>query len=366
MAMLWPILTSMCLEARAQSEGADVSKKIGTKDQPSAVPPGNLPDTITPLQIGDTIPEYLWHLPLQVVNHPVGKETITLNDYKGRIILFDFLSTRCSGCITSLPKLEATSTAFHNNVAIIPVTPEKREQVVTFVSENTHLSHTQLPFVVEDRILKQYFPHLYISHVVWIDTKGKVRAATHPNHVTVHTLQQLQSGATIDWPVKTENTSFFNAPLITLNAEASVLTNNVNRPLYYAAITGYTEGVGPYKATQQDSLKGIERISYRNRSILELYLVALDQLYRLKPYQIILEVDNPAAYDVAKADLTTLTLDQWHQRHAICYERTVPLGTPVSAQRTSMLADLNSLLNLNGRMEVRNGENCFVLSKIND
>jgi len=44
---------------------------------------------IKPLKIGDTIPEVLWNTPLHVVNHPEGKQTITLNDYKGKFIMFD-------------------------------------------------------------------------------------------------------------------------------------------------------------------------------------------------------------------------------------------------------------------------------------
>src|SRR5690606_33195356 len=46
---------------------------------------------IKPLQIGDTIPEALWSLPLQVINHPEGKDTITLNDYRDKkLIILDF------------------------------------------------------------------------------------------------------------------------------------------------------------------------------------------------------------------------------------------------------------------------------------
>src|SRR5690606_38373281 len=37
---------------------------------------------IKPLQVGDTIPEEVWNMPLQVVNHSTGKDTITLTDYR--------------------------------------------------------------------------------------------------------------------------------------------------------------------------------------------------------------------------------------------------------------------------------------------
>src|SRR5690606_24297636 len=60
---------------------------------------------VKPLQIGDTIPEELWHLPLQVVNHPDGKDTITQNDYRDKLIILDFWATWCAPCVKELPDL---------------------------------------------------------------------------------------------------------------------------------------------------------------------------------------------------------------------------------------------------------------------
>src|SRR5690606_33092116 len=53
-------------------------------------------DSIKPLKIGDSIPEALWNLPLQVVNHSEGKDTITLNDYRNsKLIVLEFWATYC-------------------------------------------------------------------------------------------------------------------------------------------------------------------------------------------------------------------------------------------------------------------------------
>ncbi|SKB62783.1 Thiol-disulfide isomerase or thioredoxin [Parapedobacter luteus] len=317
---------------------------------------------IKPLQIGDAIPEELWNTPLQVANHPEGKETITLEAYRGKTILLDFLSTGCSGCIKAIPKLEAIGLEFGDSVSILPVTPEKRDRVASFIPANSYVKGTRLPFVVEDRLLKQYFPHLYISHVVWIDAQGVVRATTGTNHVTASTVSEFQSGKALDWPVKTENTPFFNAPLVTLNAEANALPHNTNRPLYYTVITGYTEGIGPYVATEADSLMGIRRVSYRNRSILDLYYIAIGREF--PPTRIIWEVSDPARYAEWKADLTAITRSQWARRHALCYERTFPLGASLETIRKQMLADLDAHLNLHGRTEIRNNETYFILSEI--
>src|SRR5690606_11028376 len=119
---------------------------------------------IEPLQIGDTIPEWLWHLPLKAENQPEKNRVITLNDYRGKTILLDFLSTGCGGCIEALPELEKVGSAFNGEMAVIAVTPEKRQRVASFIPKNSHARGLRLPFVVEDKVLKQHFPHQYISH----------------------------------------------------------------------------------------------------------------------------------------------------------------------------------------------------------
>src|SRR5690606_33173060 len=87
---LLAVLTSMCLYAVKQAS-AQQAEPAATAD-------------IKPLQIGDTIPEWLWHLPLQVVNHPEGRDTITLDDYRGKLIILDFWATWCSACISAMPE----------------------------------------------------------------------------------------------------------------------------------------------------------------------------------------------------------------------------------------------------------------------
>src|SRR5690606_22197853 len=67
--------------------------------------------SITALNIGDQIPDALWNTPLQVINHPDGKDYITLNDYRDRkLIILDFWATWCGSCIKNFPKLDSLNT----------------------------------------------------------------------------------------------------------------------------------------------------------------------------------------------------------------------------------------------------------------
>src|SRR5690606_28821750 len=79
-------------------------------------------DSIKPLQIGDTIPEVLWHMPLQMVKAgQEGSTTITLNDYRGKLIILDFWATYCSPCVAAFPKMDSLRNGFSEDLAIIPI-----------------------------------------------------------------------------------------------------------------------------------------------------------------------------------------------------------------------------------------------------
>jgi len=166
----------MCLEARAQSEGTDVPKNFGTPDQPSTAMSGKLQETVTPLQIGDTIPEYLWHLPLQVVNHPEGKEAITLDDYRGKLIILDFWATYCNTCIKSLPTLDSMQHRLNSDIEIVLVNAEPTKDNIDKINVALARLHTSinLPIVFHDTVLYRHFQITGVPRYIWIDKHGAV------------------------------------------------------------------------------------------------------------------------------------------------------------------------------------------------
>ncbi|MBE8721915.1 hypothetical protein C4F40_14395 [Sphingobacterium sp. Ka21] len=333
----------------AQAQSAGERAVIGAED-------------IKPLQIGDTIPEALWNLPLQVVNHTDGKRRIKLADFKGKALLLDFMSTGCKACIEALPGMEKTISVYGNDVVLLPITNEGRDRMLRFKPDNDYLRNSELTYVVEDRVLRKAFPHSFISHVVWIDVQGVVRGFTRTNHMTESTLGDLLDGNTFGWPVKSETTSYFHQPIMQGNNKLEEMPNNTGQKFHYAAITGYIDGIGSYYPTSRDTLEGVERISLRNISLLDFGLIA-SGLGLFKRGNILNQdhtewkVANVHRYAYELYEGDELTKDQWYQRYAISYERTVPLGMRMEDKQRILMDDLKSFMEIS--CERRGGELLF-------
>src|SRR5690606_31843548 len=100
---------------------------------------------IKPLKIGDTIPEELWSLPMQVVNHPTGKDTITLNDYRDKkLIILDFWATWCGSCIASMPYMHELETEMTTQVKLLPVTFQDKKTIRDFLNKSVSPNITSI------------------------------------------------------------------------------------------------------------------------------------------------------------------------------------------------------------------------------
>jgi thiol-disulfide isomerase/thioredoxin len=129
------------------------------------------------LQIGDSIPQALWDLKLQTVNHPEGKNSITLNEYKGKLIILDFWATWCGSCIKAMGKLDSLQQQFASQIFILPVTYQDAATATTFLQSRK----LKLPSLVAETRLKTWFPHTALPHQVWIKD-GKVLAIPVPEY----------------------------------------------------------------------------------------------------------------------------------------------------------------------------------------
>lgn len=143
-------------------------------DSPKKVQDTTFQDKITPLKIGDKIPDELWEMYFPVVSTASEQEQyLSLGDFKDKLIILDFWATWCAPCISSLHKLDTLQKEFEGDLMVVPTSYEAKEKVQPFFANKGW----SLPTAYGEEMLKQYFPYRSIPHQVWIKN-GAVLAIT--------------------------------------------------------------------------------------------------------------------------------------------------------------------------------------------
>ncbi len=219
-------------------------------------------DNIQPLQIGDTIPEALWQLPLQVVNHPDGRDTITLNDYRDKkLIILDFWATWCKSCIEGFPKLAAFQKKYENDLGVLLVNAKQTGDDSSRIDQlfsrysNLHDYSLGLPYLSLDTVFQTLFPHRVLPHMVWLSGDGIYLVATYSSALTSANIESASSGNVKGIHMKHD--------MQVGTSEEIAQDRNV---IYRSELTGYVEGAG-FKA---------RRLTYEGAS----------SVYRIKNYSL--------------------------------------------------------------------------------
>jgi len=167
---------------------------------------------IEPLQIGDTLPDILWNLPLQVANDPNDeRKSINLREFKGKFIILDFWATWCTVCHERFPKLDSLSHQFENLQVMLlndrPSTRDSLENVRKFIGKWAAKFGEPFPMLsaIDTGTFAGFFRHVYLPHYVWIDEMGIVRAITSSKYVNADNIEGMLSDQLFELPYKDDN-----------------------------------------------------------------------------------------------------------------------------------------------------------------
>ncbi|WP_293908330.1 TlpA family protein disulfide reductase [Sphingobacterium sp. UBA5670] len=310
---------------------------------------------IKPLKVGDTIPESLWILPTEVVNHATGKTTNSLQEYRTKkLIILDFWATWCTACIKGFPKIQALNAEFAKNIIILPVSDENKQLTDKFF-QGVGQEYQSLTSVINDTVLNRLFPHRGIPYYVWI-RDNKVIATTDGFEITAENIEkaisstenQIESTKKIDRKIR---------PLL----QSSLVDSTMNVQAYSIFINGYTRGMSAGSFARYTPLGKVYGRQFANLPLKDLYFGIATHLFKKKDlhfYSKLLSIEcaDPSLLDTDPTAALALSSPKTYS-----YELNVPFNKTDSLYEF-MLADLNRYTNFVAIIEKRNLK-CWVLKK---
>ena len=240
----------------------------------------------------------------------VENETIDLEMLSGKSILLDFGGLRCPPCIASVKKLDELLHQYHNALEVFFVTKTKKQDLVDFFENKVNVNYVKV--VYEDSILNSLFPHRGEPHLVWIDSKRRVRYITEGDLVSETFINDFLTEK-IDYRIPRK------LDLIYDPTESAIWPRNSsgfdNRDFLktnYALIGRYKEGYRWKQYRLVDSLTGSLRVGGINVPILKMYrtILGLPNLSRSRvicegfPYDRLEHFDNELALSLWDMDNT--------------------------------------------------------------
>ena len=315
---------------------------------------------INALKVGDTLPNFKI---LKIINSK--SKTVHTISFKHQLLIVDFWSTGCSGCIEALPRMQALQKKFGKKIKLLPVTNEAEKSTKLFWKNNKYTKNLSLTSVVEDKLFNMYFPHTSVPHEVWI-YKGKVVGITSSEYVDENNIAKVLQGEKVNWPLKYDFYNFDSSkPLFSLNPMQIDTSSYVN--LQYAAICDYKPGVNSDgfsggSGITRDKQKGGIRSYFLNQPIFNSYLLKWSRVIKVnelkkpsilfEPNQVVWEVTDRSMYRYTKQ----LGYSQdWIRVHGICFESYhLDSGQNDRQVNLEVIRDLDKLLGLHVRWEKRN------------
>jgi thiol-disulfide isomerase/thioredoxin len=289
---------------------------------------------ITPLKIGDRIPDELWEMHFPVVSAKSDRvQYLSLGDFRDKLIILDFWATWCAPCISSLHKLDTLQDQFKDDLIVIPTSYESESKVRSFLKERS----INLSSLIEEEELKKYFPHRSIPHQVWIHDK-KVRAIASHKDANIENINRILKDDHFTLTIKNDILDYDQRmPL-------SLYSTTTNTPLVFSStITRWIEGLG----SATGSLKANDNlfINYSNVSALKMYQTTLN----CENNRIVLKSKNIVRNEPeSKTD------------HIYSYQLIIPEKTPEHIVKTTILADLNTAFGLRLE-EVNRLVECYIV-----
>jgi len=320
---------------------------------------------ITSLTKGQKVPQ----IPL-ILQKGDSAKSINLYDLNKKLIIFDFWATYCSSCIANMPHLQKLQEEFGNDIQIIIVTKNSKKEVDDLYARlNGHVSPEvtyawkHLPFIVEDSVLDQLFPHDAVPCHVWLDSAKVVEGIAYDNTTTKENIHAFLTGKKIKLAKYGLDDLDALSPLSWIYGD-----NNFKEQLkYYSFIFSRLnhKGGGDNQVTAliDSTANKIVGLSCINMTIADLYKLSWYHYKNpnigIPDNKILLEVKNKDKFYTPKKNSEYL---EWGDTSLFTYALRVPLKNANDLYIT-MRQDLDRYFHYESKFENRKVK-CLILKRI--
>lgn len=350
---LWPSLT-LKLVFTLIIVGVATRGKAQTLNMPAA----KEMELTNPLPIGEPISDELWNVLITLWNAEDDRtETITLGDYRGKVIVLDFWATWCKSCIVNMPRMHRLQDKFESDVVVLPVTYEDETVVSAFLERTADKGMVALrplfKSIIADSVLKRVFPNpdRSIPYFAIIGNNGEFVGLTIPPQMNEQLLASLVSGEEAYIPPLQAAPE---TPL--LERSPRYIANRLNKPVYYSMLSGYMEGFTFPASRTVDTISQIRRDYYINMPLLRLYSNALSSGLPNQPNRRIFLVDSVAQYEYHYRRNSKFD----YREQCFCFEGIFPIDVTKEEANAHLLLSLNTLTGVHGSLITRPMP-CFVI-----
>jgi thiol-disulfide isomerase/thioredoxin len=306
---------------------------------------------VEPLGIGDNVPA----LPLKnIVN--ASYKNAAVNAFKGRLLVLDFMATTCKGCIMALPGLDSLQAKYKDRLQIFLVTYEDAATVKNFLSRNHIGQRVHLPFVTGDTLLAKYFPHVWLSHDVWISTHQQVLAITEGEYVNDSNVVTALAGKQVNWPLKFDVALHDDSRPFLNYTDADSFYFKKPAAAYYTFLSGCINTRAISFLFTKDSLNNVQRFCITNYPIVQMYQLAYDAI-ELPHGHIQLLVKDESSYIYKQG---AEYFDVWNSKNRYCYEALLPMRMSKAAVQEKVVSDLDNYFGLQASFQQQDVP-CLVL-----
>jgi thiol-disulfide isomerase/thioredoxin len=100
---------------------------------------------------------------------------LELKELRGKLVILDFWSTGCMGCIKSFPKVDSFQRLFKDKIQYLLICRESNDSLKKFFDKRKLIKIPDVPMLTADTLLWKLFPSDGLPYHVWVDQEGIVR-----------------------------------------------------------------------------------------------------------------------------------------------------------------------------------------------